>query len=327
MSVELISHITTKKINKLTELVYLNNELNFTDVNSPRYKIWQERNDNDELSKYLFYNNISDKEIELTLLLGADINHRYAYMMTPLMRACEINDLKKVKQLISYNANVNLKNEIGNTALMHTHTEYGKEINDDTLDIVDILLDAGADVDIENAEGKTLLENIVYAPNGLPIENIKYGNLIIDKLVNHLLKDTELFKIETIPNRDKKVLVYINYPNCYPIIVYPDTTREVIFSVINYIIYNKKELNNVIDCRDFSPTKPNNYYHIESEQSTAKNDVFFEMFINNSFISIMEHCQNYCTIVISHPRDGAHHPCEILSRKKYYEAIKLVEMV
>ena len=89
--------------------------------------------------------------------------------ITPLMEAS--SDPILVKLLIQKGANVNLVDGLGNTALLHACGDWMNE--KDQLQVVKLLVEAGADVNVSNADvnvpnssGETAIERARNAKNG-----------------------------------------------------------------------------------------------------------------------------------------------------------------
>lgn len=77
---------------------------------------------------------------------------------TPLMVAASIRSVKCIKLLLDHNANPNLKNSLGMTALMqaidrNSNTNETKNL----IECVKLLLNAGADVNLQNNDKETAL--------------------------------------------------------------------------------------------------------------------------------------------------------------------------
>ena len=68
-----------------------------------------------------------------------------------LLKAAEWGDVPGVKQALNAGANINIKDEQGDTAL-HLAAYWGREA------IVRVLLEAGADIDIQDNTGSTALD-------------------------------------------------------------------------------------------------------------------------------------------------------------------------
>lgn len=100
---------------------------------------------------------------------------------TPLMRACNLGDLERVKMLLSKNVNINAKNELGITALMLAAQEnglkYGKShATPETYgQVVTLLLLHGADAKVTDTKTNSVL---TYAAWG---GNVQVAELLITK--------------------------------------------------------------------------------------------------------------------------------------------------
>ena len=75
-----------------------------------------------------------------------------------LITATKRGDVKALTELIDKGADVNAKDEWWNwTALMYATTHYYFDISNIYLEIIKVLLDNGADINVKNNEGKTVL--------------------------------------------------------------------------------------------------------------------------------------------------------------------------
>lgn len=93
---------------------------------------------------------------------GADVNAKnYESGFTPLMQATIRGNVEIARYLIGQGANVNATANSGNTALMLTAIPSLKV----PLDLVRLLIDSGADLNIRNAYGYTALEIAVNFDN------------------------------------------------------------------------------------------------------------------------------------------------------------------
>ena len=78
------------------------------------------------------------QELQQLISEGANVNEKNNYGNTPLHYACIHNHLEIVKELIIHNANVNEKNNNGYTAL-HKASQWGKlEIVKELIDYCDL---------------------------------------------------------------------------------------------------------------------------------------------------------------------------------------------
>lgn len=85
--------------------------------------------------------------IEKAIKAGYDVNRGDDYNRTPLMVAVASNYISVVNCLIKNNADVNLRDGGGRTALMMANTSK----------IINILINAGADVNIASNKGETAI--------------------------------------------------------------------------------------------------------------------------------------------------------------------------
>ena len=131
------------------------------------------------------------KEIQILLDNGQNPNIQDKTLYTPLMYACMNNDIKLVELLLKYKADPNIKNNRGNTSLMIACRNGNikiiklllktyKNINDQdnslctplwyvissisvdkvNLNIVKLLLKLGANPNIKQIDGNTVLMNV-----------------------------------------------------------------------------------------------------------------------------------------------------------------------
>lgn len=97
---------------------------------------------------------IAFDKIKMLIQAGADIYSQTLNGLTPLMFLCRCDSLtsyEAFKYIISYYDDVNQVDVFGNTALSHVCMRD----NDFTYDLINILLDAGANPNILNNEGET----------------------------------------------------------------------------------------------------------------------------------------------------------------------------
>ena len=106
----------------------------------------------------MFFNNASSEEIEQMLADGADVNRR-AWLRetvretTALMEAVAVGSLEIMRLLLTAGAKVNLQDSRGDTALHRVLGAYWSDIH--RYVAVARLIAYGADVDIKNKEGET----------------------------------------------------------------------------------------------------------------------------------------------------------------------------
>lgn len=130
--------------------------------------------------------NGKEKAVKFLLLCGADINARDENLKSPLMAAIEAKSYNTAKLLLDVNANVKVSDENGYTPLHYAVMNNQKEIvsavtnkfcdidatdNEGNTplyysigkgkDIMNILLQAGADINGANADGKTVLHKAI----------------------------------------------------------------------------------------------------------------------------------------------------------------------
>lgn len=105
---------------------------------------------------YMLYDEVANEDFlkaKLLLAAGADPNIKMGINNNSVLSyACTYNiQIKIIRLLIGYGANVNSRNLLGNTPLIHA-------INKKNINIIKILLDAEANVNIKNKSGETPLQ-------------------------------------------------------------------------------------------------------------------------------------------------------------------------
>ncbi len=94
---------------------------------------------------------------------GADVNARDADGNTALIKACRKGFINLATFLLSKEADVNAQNKYGNTAFIITTTgRHFDTASEEHRKMIKLLIDNGADVNIENLNGRTALINAVY---------------------------------------------------------------------------------------------------------------------------------------------------------------------
>ena len=93
-----------------------------------------------------------DEVIEIFLYHGVDVNVRGINSLTPLMGASLTGHYSSTKLLLDHGANIDLQNAQGNSALM-LGTNYP--------DIIGLLLSRGANLDLVNEKGDTVSKRAV----------------------------------------------------------------------------------------------------------------------------------------------------------------------
>lgn len=96
------------------------------------------------------------EEVARLLDMGTDVDSPDERLITPLMLACNSGERKVVELLVNRGANVDAKKANGGTPL---HSLMGGLHRETTIaSITKLLLAAGADPSVRNAEGKTALD-------------------------------------------------------------------------------------------------------------------------------------------------------------------------
>lgn len=92
------------------------------------------------------------KLLDAMIASGGEVNPKEAFSRSPLMYGITRYDLVLVKALIARGADVNLKNAAGTTPLMTVIMSRGPRV-----EMVKLLMEAGADPDVRSDDGKTAL--------------------------------------------------------------------------------------------------------------------------------------------------------------------------
>ncbi|KVV13820.1 ankyrin repeat domain-containing protein [Flavobacterium sp. TAB 87] len=114
---------------------------------------------------------IHDEVVHLIIDSGAAVNKvNSKYKTTPLMLACQRNDIVSVKKIIAQKVDVNVEDENGSTALC-----YASRNDADDLIVLKFLVANGANVNIKNSYGRNALIEAVSS------KSIKKAKYLIDK--------------------------------------------------------------------------------------------------------------------------------------------------
>lgn len=124
------------------------------------------------------YMNGNREMLRELLWRGANVNARFAYKQTALMRLAEETTIEAVRDLLDAGAKVNLRDEEGNTAL-HFAAEQGRA------DVVELFLKAGAKVNTQNKEGETALMKAAAAGSADSVR------LLLQAGADHARRDAE----------------------------------------------------------------------------------------------------------------------------------------
>ncbi len=172
------------------------------------------------------------KNIMKLLFDGADINYMNNLGVTPLTYVINTRKTEMVKFLLENNADVNKKVKDGNTAL-HIACNYspgydpekvvseGKIVDD--IEIVQLLLDHGADMNIKNDNGMT---PYLLASKNCKINKIKF---FVEKKVDINQIDKEGYNT---------IMLFIM--NCYE--RFTSSSSDEIISLISYLYKNGMDL-------------------------------------------------------------------------------------
>lgn len=150
---------------------------------------------NKALEKNVVYDRI--QEVELLIKNGANVNYRNDNHQTPLFHARK--NLSMVKLLIKYGADVNIIDNLGRT-LLFTFKNF------DSPEIIEYLIQHGANVNAKNINGLTILQELVKYSKNTDLLNIvskwiKHG---VDVNIEDANGETLLF--DTIIRGDIKIL-------------------------------------------------------------------------------------------------------------------------
>ncbi len=98
--------------------------------------------------------------IERLLKDGIDVDAKDYDGETPLSSAASFGHLKSVRFLLSKGANPNITNDSGDTALLSVGLI--SDNTEDDIEIIRLLIKAGADIDFEDSNGSTALHSAVF---------------------------------------------------------------------------------------------------------------------------------------------------------------------
>ncbi len=101
-------------------------------------------------------------ELAKAIKNGADVNAKDEVGNTPLMLAASFCSLEVAKLLIDKGADINSKNSGGVTALLMA-TKL--PVHKDSVEMVKLLLEKGADVNVKSKYGDTAIKNVTYCPH------------------------------------------------------------------------------------------------------------------------------------------------------------------
>ena len=117
---------------------------------------------------------LSDKDYEMLDYLiesGIALNVKNSMGRTLLQTAVEKNELKLAKTLINGGADVNSKDINGETAMfLHLNPWYNR--GKDAREIIELLLDNGADLNVKSKSGNVLLHNVVRLNSSYYLEKL-----------------------------------------------------------------------------------------------------------------------------------------------------------
>lgn len=204
----LFKAVLNNRIKTLKELIKLGVSLNETDVYGRTPLIWATINKQKEMVEILIIAgadmNIKDKKsnwtaldyaiytrqediAEMLIRAGANVNMRSGlYQWTPLMRASASGLEKTVRCLLEHKADINATDETMNeTALIcAVHTKR--------LQMVNLLIEAGANMDIRNRAGRNVVD-IAYdlRRNSREEDVIKIYHLCVESALKRIHRQSE----------------------------------------------------------------------------------------------------------------------------------------
>jgi Ankyrin repeats (3 copies) len=140
--------------------------------------------------------------VKLLLKHGADPNKEDRLMRTnPLMRAASDGDLEIIKELMKYNPDVNWNNNIYDQTILHKMISTIRDDDITNLEknyyhIVELILKAGANPNLEDGNGYRILDNAIEAEKTARDEKQKLLKRIIALLVTYGAKAKETINIK-----------------------------------------------------------------------------------------------------------------------------------
>ena len=159
------------------------------------------------------YDNVAIDAVRFLLEHGADVNAQRDDLWTPLHLAVNIGDLSVARMLLDHQADANSRNDAGQTPLHLLSTretsqdeDFGSDIaellleraanvnekdNDNAtplhlasynsrLKIVRVLLDHGANIDVENAQGETPLQIVLRSNDKVQEDGVSVARLLLE---------------------------------------------------------------------------------------------------------------------------------------------------
>lgn len=175
---------------------------------------------------------------------GANVNSRDQHGNTPLMKAAWIGDFVRVKELIHLGANLDLQNNFGETALMLIcRIPAGNYIlKAATTKIVKLFIDTGTNIHIRDQQGRTALDLVYNAE----------GRIFIDK------KKFEILKTEWLALQPENNIILKNHNE------YKNDIRTLFYELDKANLLNDK-YRNVINsypdiAKDLTPILKNSYF-------------------------------------------------------------------
>ncbi len=223
---DLIRAIKYGVTDKVEELLTASKSIDNIDKNGDTALTLAVKENNIELVKLIL-----DKDANINL--NSNISD-YNYKLSPLMIASQNNNKEIVNLLIERGANVNLINSYSMTALMATIYDRS-EVTSEKIEIMKILIDAGADVNLSIIENETTLDKVwgnvvaskLLIDNGAGVNSIEtfsgFSKLMCaaykgdDEMVKYLLKHGADYTVRDY-EEDKTALMFAKDKGYYKVI-------------------------------------------------------------------------------------------------------------
>lgn len=140
--------------------------------------------DNDKI-KYYKYVHKYDNALTSNIKVSTEYNTYIMQLSKELIKACDIGDFNEIKKRVEYGANINYSHKEYQAPIFSLFTYYCK-CNTFTFEILDYLIDNGADLNIIMYDDYNIKMSLLYVIVFL-LDEYKYENNII-KIITYIMK-------------------------------------------------------------------------------------------------------------------------------------------